>query len=207
MNDTQTVTAQEGKCNAKNRQGKPCKRPAGHGTNHAGVGSCRLHSGNTPNGIVSAQRKIAAQAVGMFALRRDVDPRTALLEEVHRAAGAIVWLESKVNELDAQELVWGVTEERDSTGHMGDSLTRSAAYSKWYEMLGDERKRLVDASKACIAAGLMEREVQIAEKQGLMIAAVVRGILGKLNLTPEQEALVGVVVPQELRMINGPVNV
>ena len=57
------------------------------------------------------------------------------------------------------------------------------------------------------AAGLMEREVQIAEKQGLMIAAVVRGILGKLNLSPEQEALVGVVVPQELRMINGPVNV
>ncbi len=207
MDNQATATSQEGKCNAKGRTGKPCKRPAGHGTAHVGYGACRLHAGGTPNAMISAQRKMAVEAVGMFALRRDVDPRTALLEEVHRAAGAIVWLEGKVNELDAQALIWGVTEERDSTGHMGDSVTSSATYSKWYEMLGDERKRLVDASKACIAAGLMEREVQIAEKQGLMIAAVVRGILGKLNLTPEQEALVGVVVPQELRMINGPVNV
>ena len=112
------------KCNAKNRQGKPCKRPAGHGTNHVGVGSCRLHSGNTPNGIVSAQRKIAAQAVGMFGLPREIPPQEALMEEVYRTAGAVQWLVSIVNQLDAPGPMWGVTEERDSTGHMGDSVTR-----------------------------------------------------------------------------------
>lgn len=129
------------------------------------------------------------------------------MREVYRTAGAVEWLVNIVNQLDATELVWGVTEERDSTGHMGDSVTRSAEYNAHVRMLADERRHLVNVCKAAFAAGLMEREVQIAEKQGLMIAAVVRGILGKLNLTPEQEALVGVVVPQELRMINGPVNV
>ena len=35
------------KCGAKNRSGKPCKRPAGWGTDHAGEGRCKLHGGAT----------------------------------------------------------------------------------------------------------------------------------------------------------------
>lgn len=34
-------------CGATNRQGKPCQRPAGHGTDHPGDGRCRLHGGVT----------------------------------------------------------------------------------------------------------------------------------------------------------------
>lgn len=33
------------KCGAKNRSGGQCARPAGWGTNHAGVGKCKLHGG------------------------------------------------------------------------------------------------------------------------------------------------------------------
>ena len=35
-------------CEAKNRQGKPCKLRAGWGTNHVGHGRCKLHGGKSP---------------------------------------------------------------------------------------------------------------------------------------------------------------
>jgi len=35
-------------CGAKTRAGTPCKKPAGWGTNHKGVGKCKLHGGATP---------------------------------------------------------------------------------------------------------------------------------------------------------------
>jgi hypothetical protein len=36
-------------CGARARSGKPCRRPAGWGTEHAGYGACKLHGGSTPN--------------------------------------------------------------------------------------------------------------------------------------------------------------
>lgn len=35
-------------CGATNRQGTPCQRPAGWGTDHVGIGKCKLHGGKTP---------------------------------------------------------------------------------------------------------------------------------------------------------------
>jgi len=35
-------------CGAKTRAGTPCKKPAGWGTNHKGIGKCKLHGGATP---------------------------------------------------------------------------------------------------------------------------------------------------------------
>ena len=35
-------------CEARNRQGKPCKLRAGWGTNHVGHGRCKLHGGKSP---------------------------------------------------------------------------------------------------------------------------------------------------------------
>lgn len=32
-------------CGARNRQGQPCAKPAGWGTDHNGEGRCRLHGG------------------------------------------------------------------------------------------------------------------------------------------------------------------
>jgi hypothetical protein len=34
-------------CGARNRQGKPCGRVAGWGTNHPGEGRCKIHGGNS----------------------------------------------------------------------------------------------------------------------------------------------------------------
>ncbi|CAM3665678.1 HGGxSTG domain-containing protein [Deinococcus frigens] len=44
---TRAARAKLPACGAKTRSGKPCKRPAGHGTPHPGEGKCRLHGGIT----------------------------------------------------------------------------------------------------------------------------------------------------------------
>jgi hypothetical protein len=42
-------------CGAMTHQGKkPCRRPAGWGTSHAGYGQCKLHGGSTRNGCLHA---------------------------------------------------------------------------------------------------------------------------------------------------------
>jgi len=44
-----TNKPQENICGAKTKgDGEPCKRPAGWGTDHPGVGRCKLHGGATP---------------------------------------------------------------------------------------------------------------------------------------------------------------
>lgn len=48
-------------------------------------------------------------------------------------------------------------------------------------------------------AGVEERRVALMEEQGAQIAAVIRAILDDLDLTPEQQARVPVVVPRRLR--------
>lgn len=52
-------------CDAKTRASgaKRCKRPAGWGTDHPGVGRCKLHAGSTPGGRQGAARVIAERDV------------------------------------------------------------------------------------------------------------------------------------------------
>jgi hypothetical protein len=92
-------------CGPRNRSGGPCQRPAGWGTDHVGYGRCRLHGGTTPNHVRAAQRQQAAETVASLGLRRDVDPNTAWLEEVHRAAGHVAWLGEVVGGLERNGVV------------------------------------------------------------------------------------------------------
>lgn len=187
------------RCGARTRSGNPCTQAAGWGTDHAGHGRCKLHGGNTPTHRSYGEKLIAAAAARTYGLPREVDPRDALLEEVHRTAGAVDWLRGQVEALDPDAVTWGVTEEKTSTGKDGDSLTHSAAVNVWVQLYQQERKHLVDVSKAAISAGIEERRVKLAEQQGALLAGVIRGILGDLDLTPAQAARVSEVVPRHLR--------
>ncbi len=51
----------------------------------------------------------AERAVGLFGLPREVEPATAVLEEVHRAAGHVAWLAEVVGQLDKSQIVHGIT--------------------------------------------------------------------------------------------------
>ncbi|MFI7073580.1 hypothetical protein [Micromonospora sediminicola] len=146
---------------------------------------------------------LAEKAVATFGLPREIDPRDALLEEVYRTAGAVDWLHQQVQALQADQVVWGVTEEvtKDAGEFPGVDTTRAAEVNIWVQLWQRERAHLVKVAKEAISAGIEERKVRLAEQQGAMLAGVIKAILGDLDLTPEQQAKVGTVVPRHLRAV------
>lgn len=76
----------QGPCGARTRSGGTCGKTAGWGTEHVGIGRCKLHGGCTPTQVKTARAEQARQAVAAFGLPLDVEPHEALREELHRAA-------------------------------------------------------------------------------------------------------------------------
>lgn len=208
MSDDQSVTSPAPKprrdrplCGGQRRQAEgTCTRPAGWGTPHAGTGRCKLHGGSTRNHVTSAERAIAAQAVVTYGLPREIDPRDALLEEVHRTAGAVAYLAEQVRGLEPTDLVWGRTEEADqqATEFPGTNVKREAKPNIWLVLYQQERKHLVDVCRVAIAAGIEERRVRLAESMGAQLAGVLRAVLDGLGLSPGQWELVPSLVSQHV---------
>lgn len=174
------------KCGARTRNGRTCNNPAGYKTDHLGYGNCHLHAGATPNGITHAQREAATDQVARLGLPRNIDPQTALLEEVHRTAGHVAYLEQLVQ-------------------HGTDELTVDTMFgpkpSFWFDLYRQERARLIDVCKAAVQCGVAERHVQLAEQQGHQIANIILLVFNdpRLGLSGEQRATGRIVVSEKLR--------
>lgn len=183
-------------CASHNAAGRPCrKRPI------VGGRVCPTHGGSAPQVRAAADARLrqreAVLAVETFGLPREIDPHAALLEELHRTAGAVEWLGAVVADLERGAVVWGVT--RVKTGGEDAGTTAEAGVNTWVQLWQAERKHLVDVSKACAAAGIEERRIRLAESQGQLLAGVVRAVLDRLELSEAQRRLVSVVVPEEFR--------
>jgi len=170
------------RCGAKTRSGGECTKQAGWGTDHPGVARCRLHGGATPTHRAAAQREMAVAAVETYGLPRDIDPHSALLEELHRTAGHVAWLGSQVRSMQPEGLYGPV--------RGGGGAIPGVEPHVWVRLYREERRHLADVAKTCIAVGIEERRVRIAEDQGRLLAEVIRGVLTDLGVadlpeTPE----------------------
>lgn len=172
------------RCGANKRAGGTCGLRAGFGTDHAGTGRCKFHGGASPNGRKSAQKEEARKAVESYGLPRDVEPHAALLEELHRTAGHVAWLQQRVSELPEEEL-------HGLVGGAAGGIPESAPHV-WIVMYRDERKHLANVAATCIKVGIEERRVRLAEAQGQLLAQVIRGVLEDLGVAdlPEVPAVV-----------------
>lgn len=174
------------RCGARKRQGEgTCEQPAGWGTDHVGIGYCKLHGGKTPGHAKSAQTEVARRAVETYGLPREIAPDRALLEEVHRTAGHVAWLGRTVADLD-DLTQWGQA---------------GRAPSVWVEIYQRERAHFVRVAKTALDAGIAERQVRLAERYGDMLADVIDGLLDGLDLTNDQRAKVPELVPTVLRAV------
>lgn len=186
------------RCTAHNSAGAPCRR-------HPNVGQrvCAFHGGNAPQAKAAAERRVreaaAAAATQTFGLPQTIDPHEALLAELHRTAGEVAWLGQIVAALDADDVTWGRV--RDKEGGDDRGTTYEARPNAWVQLWHQQRRHFLDVAKACVAAGIEERRVRLAEDSGRMLASVVRAVLDRLELTPAQLELVPVVVPEELRRV------
>jgi hypothetical protein len=191
------------RCGAKARStGTACTRPVAREG-----GRCRYHGGAAPQVRSAAERCDAeqqlAQAVKTYGLPVDVSPTDALLDEVRWTAGHVAWLRARVQELEQDAISWGKQSELDKQAgeFPGVDITHAAAPPVLVDLYLRERKHLLDVCKAAIQAGIEERRVRLAESQGALLADVIRRILGDLNLSAEQSAMVSEVVPRHLRAV------
>jgi len=69
------------------------------------------------------------------------------------------------------------------------------------ELWNDERDRLTKLAKLALDAGIAERQVQLAERQGALIADLIRRVLDDpdLDLTASQRSAAGQVAARHLR--------
>lgn len=189
-------------CGAKKRQGEgDCRRPAGWGTNHVGEGPCKLHGGSTPTVSRGARLTLvdrkARELMATYGLPIEISAEQGILEEVHRTAGHVAWLQDVVRNLEPEDLVWGITQKKSGGEDWG--TTEAAEPNVWLKLYREERAHLAKVCADAIRCGIEERRVKLAEQQGQLVANVIRAILGDLDLTAEQQARVPDVVPRHLR--------
>jgi hypothetical protein len=160
--------------------GKRCNRIA-----HPGCEVCVKHGAGAPQVRKAAARKVqqqaAVRAVATLGLPIEVDPLDALLGELWRTAGHVAWLGAVVADLDGTV-----------TGMAGGLLEPSMfglQPSAWLKLYQQERRHLADVARACLAAGVEERRVRIAEGQAELIAQAFRGFAVELGHDPADPAV------------------
>lgn len=192
---------------------RPCKATLTSGERHCKAPAmkdqdvCRVHGGSSPQ----ARRKVervqaearARKIMESYGQKADTNPVDALLDEVRWTAGHVAWLRERVQEIEQKALVWGVTErvDKQATEFAGVDTTEAAVANAWLVLYQKERAHLVAVCKAAITAGIDERRVRLAERQGDLIVQVLQGILGELNLSAAQAALVPEVAERHLRLV------
>lgn len=169
-------------CNGKmkGRINEYCHKGAGWGTDHPGVGRCKMHGGAAPTYKAEAMALAAGQAVEQYGLPREIDPHTALLEELYRTVGHVEWLRVQVASLETDDMYGPV-----GGGQGGFPSSEPHVFIGMYR---EERKHLAKVAKSCIDAGIEERQVRIAEQQGQLFAAALQAILIKLGVADHPDA-------------------
>jgi hypothetical protein len=82
----------------------------------------------------------------------------------------------------------------------GDIFSTGEAIRGLAKLESDERDRCAGFAAKAVAAGIAERQVRLAERQGELLAGVIRKVLGDLGLSPEQAAIAAEAVPRHLRV-------
>jgi hypothetical protein len=177
------------------RKGKGlCRRRAGEGTDHPGVGRCATHGGNSPAGI-----KAAAVIVGegsilsgktVMGVPVEMDPADALCKCVALAAGEVAYCTAKVQALDHADMI-----ETDHRGRRQMHL--------WIRERRKCMDRLARFAKMALDAGVAEREIALAEAQAEMVASVLTAVMDEVGLTEKQRERLQEVLPRHLYALEG----
>jgi len=88
--------ADDDKCAAKTKSGRPCRHPKGFRTDHPGVGRCYRRGGASPNGNKAAVREQMAS----LATEVDIEPQEVLLNAIRRDWGAVQWCGNIIGQLE-----------------------------------------------------------------------------------------------------------
>ena len=179
------------KCEAKRTRhgGAPCQLPAGWGTDHVGIGSCKLHGGSTMIHRKNATRVQAQRDITAFGGRSDITAPEALLELVQAKATEVAYWDQRVAELDDNQragMLLAKTEQGYGPQGPVNVETKQAGPHVYVAMLHKAQDQLATYSAAAIRAGIDEQLVKIATIQA---AWLVPTILQTIALARTQPSL------------------
>ena len=168
-----------------------------------GAAICFRHGAAAPHirraAYLRETEREARVIVATYGLPIEISPDQAILQEIHRTAGHVAWLEQQVRALDENDLVWGVTRVKEGGEDRG--TTREAVPHVFLRLYMQERAHLAKICADAIRAGIADRQVKLAEQQGVLVARALKAILDGLNLTEAQRVLALTVVPEQLRAL------
>jgi hypothetical protein len=141
---------------------------------------------------------------------RAIDPAVALLEEIHRAAGHVKWLELKVRDLTDDTLVWNKLRETEDDGYDAKGVVHNikkeygAEVSKWYQLYLEERKHLFKVSEGALRAGIEERRVRLQERSLDILEAAIGKAFADVGIDPNSPAARAAIGTRLREAIEGP---
>lgn len=147
---------------------------------------CRIHGGGAP--AVKAKAAIRAEVLEWGLTDKTIDPGEQLLRLVTQSAARAEMyareLKAMVDESPSlrEALVaeqWAATED-------GELYKRGEYIRGLFRIEAEERDRLANFAAKAVAAGLAERTVRVAERQGELMVEMVQAALTEVDLSPEQ---------------------
>src|SRR5687768_597649 len=157
-----------------------------------GLDVCLYHGGNIPAAREKSLKARAVQSamalVNTYGAPVDVSPEEALLDEISRTNGHVLWLQEQILTSTPEELAgryWLFRRSTDSTITWTDEMREVAAHSYvgvWMDLYLKERAHLAKLSVAAVGAGIEARKVALAERAADQVGRAIEGMLQKLGL-------------------------
>lgn len=192
----ENVTGQiPGKCNARKRGSSGyCGQAAGWGTDHAGIGHCKLHGGSSPGQRTKADNDRLDQTVRTMLERENLVPLDNPIAQLQMLAAEVVAfkniLGSKVEELRG----W-------SYDDISDKEDLRAIILAYERALDRTQKTLVEMARLNIE----ERLARLNEAQANLLKQVVEAVLDskELGLNKVARQTGRTILARQLTLVTG----
>lgn len=164
-----------------------------------GATVCVAHGGNAPQ--VRAKAAVRAEVMAWGLGDAHIDPAETLLRLLSQSAARAQRYADELEEMVAESPTLRqalVAQAYGEFGPVGDFVRGLV------QLEAQERDRCANFAARAIAAGLAERQVRLAERQGALIADLLRRVLDdpELGLTDTQRAAVPDVARRHLGLVS-----
>jgi hypothetical protein len=183
------------KCGAKTRQETSapyCGKPAGWGTDHIGIGHCKLHGGNTKGQKIQAAGIKAGRDLQAVLAELDVEPVEDPLTALSQLAGQVLaWQKATaalVNRLDDKVRYEGAAGAEQLRAEVG-----------LYERAMDRASNVLSTIARLDIDGRLAR---IEEEKARILMEAVQAGLDAIGVTGEQATQVKQVMARKLRAVS-----
>ena len=131
----------------------------------------------------------------------NITPMQALVWRVRVLAGEVARLDAKVQSLEGDDLVFGVTsvEEKEDYGDSPErTVRRETQLNQWILLRAQRERMLHEACQAALRAGIQEQVVDLLKQEAVMMAKLLVKALGLFDI-PEDDPRIPVVIPEMIR--------